>query len=238
MYRAIIIDDELIGINTLKILIEKQAPSIVRVVATSTEPENGIKLIEDYRPDVVFLDISMPKMNGFELLEKLQYKDFKLVFTTAHEEYAIKAIKNKAYDYLLKPIDVDELKQCIDNINKESEKREPAKTNAFRTIELSVKDGIIFIKPDDIIRLEAAGSYTQFYLVNGEKHVASKNLKDYEALLDPLSFYRCHLSHVINLRYVSKLVSTDGLFAKMSDDTLVEVAKKNKQLFVEKLKNS
>src|ERR1700758_4857450 len=116
MYRAIIIDDELIGVNTLKILIEKYTTSIIRVVATSTEPENGIKLIEDYRPDVVFLDISMPKMNGFELLEKLTYKDFKLVFTTAHEEYAIKAIKNRAYDYLLKPIDIDELKQCIERI--------------------------------------------------------------------------------------------------------------------------
>jgi len=238
MYRAIIIDDELIGVNTLKILIEKHIPSIIRVVATSTEPETGIKLIEDYRPDVVFLDISMPKMNGFELLEKLRYKDFKLVFTTAHEEYAIKAIKNKAYDYLLKPIDIDELKQCIDNIVKEAEKKEPTKTNVFRTIEISVKDGIIFIKPDDIIRLEASGSYTQFYLSNGTKHIASKNLKDYEVLLDPLSFYRCHLSHVINLRHVIKLVSTDGLFAKMSDDSLIEIAKKNKQVFIEKLKNS
>ena len=226
MYRAIIIDDELIGINMLKILIEKHTSSIIRVVATSTEPEDGIKLIEDYRPDVIFLDISMPKMNGFELLEKLTYKDFKLVFTTAHEEYAIKAIKNKAYDYLLKPIDIDELKQCIDNIIKETKKKESATTSIFRTIELSVKDGIIFIKPDDIIRLEASGSYTQFYLTNGTKYIASKNLKDYEVLLNPLNFYRCHLSHVINLRHVIKLVSTDGLFAKMSDESLVEIAKK------------
>jgi two-component system LytT family response regulator len=237
MYRAIIIDDEPMGVNTLKVLIEKYTPN-VRIVATATDPENGIKLIEDYRPDIVFLDISMPKMNGFELLEKLNYKGFKLVFTTAHEEYAVKAIKNKAYDYLLKPIDVDELKQCINNITKESEGKEPAKANTFRTIELSVKDGIIFIKPDDIIRLEAAGSYTQFYLANNVKHMASKNLKDYEALLDPLRFYRCHLSHVINLQHVVKLVSTDGLFAKMTDDSLVEIAKKNKQAFIEKLKNS
>ncbi|HXU28866.1 MAG TPA: LytTR family DNA-binding domain-containing protein, partial [Bacteroidia bacterium] len=103
---------------------------------------------------------------------------------------------------------------------------------------LFVKDGIIFIKPDDIIRLEASGSYTQFYLVNGTKHIASKNLKDYEALLDPSNFYRCHLSHVINLRHVLKLVSSDGLFVKMSDDSLVEIAKKNKQTFIEKLKNN
>src|SRR6185312_925310 len=151
MYRAIIIDDELIGVNTLKILSEKHTPNL-KIVATTTDPENGIKLIEDYRPDIVFLDISMPKMNGFELLEKLQYKDFKLIFTTAHEEYALKAIKNRAYDYLLKPIDIDELKQCIGNIINESEKGTSIKINTYRTIELFVKDGIIFIKPDDIIR--------------------------------------------------------------------------------------
>jgi two-component system LytT family response regulator len=113
MYRAIIIDDELISVNILKILIEKHIPNSISVVATATEPETGIKLIDDYKPDVVFLDISMPKMNGLELLEKLKYKDFKLIFTTAHEEYVVKAIKNKPYNYLLKPIDIDELKQCV-----------------------------------------------------------------------------------------------------------------------------
>ena len=134
------------------------------------------------------------------------------------------------YDYFYQSmkvkIDIDELKQCIDNIIKETKKKESATTSIFRTIELSVKDGIIFIKPDDIIRLEASGSYTQFYLTNGTKYIASKNLKDYEVLLNPLNFYRCHLSHVINLRHVIKLVSTDGLFAKMSDESLVEIAKK------------
>src|SRR5689334_10817526 len=117
MYRAIIIDDELIGINTLRVLIEKYGPD-VKVVATATDPQKGIDLIEDYRPDVVFLDVSMPQMNGFELLEKLQHKEFKLVFTTAHQEFALKAIKNKAYDYLLKPIDAEELKVCLGNLSR------------------------------------------------------------------------------------------------------------------------
>lgn len=237
MHRAIIIDDELIGVNTLKILIEKHIPTI-RVVATATEPEKGITLIEDYLPGIVFLDISMPKMNGFELLDKLSYKDFKLVFTTAHEEYAIKAIKNKAHDYLLKPIDIDELKRCANSIAEENTKADAPKTNNFRTIELSVKDGIVFIKPDDIIRLEASGSYTEFYLANGTKQVASKPLKDYEALLDPTCFYRCHLSHIVNLKQVVKIVSTNGLYAQMSNGSLVEISKKNKQTFIEKLKNS
>ncbi len=237
MYRAIIIDDELNGLKTLKLLIEKYIP-IVRVVASSINPEEGIKLIEDYKPDVLFLDISMPKMNGFELLNRLNYKGFKLIFTTAHEEYAIKAIKNKAFDYLLKPIDVDELKHCVNNLSAGIEtKTESFKTNNVGIIELSVKDGIIFIKPADIIRLEASGSYTEFYLTNGTKHVASKTLKDYEAFLHPSYFYRCHISHLVNLHHVVKLVSTNGLYAKMSDESAVEVAKKNKQIFIEKLKS-
>ena len=115
MQRTIIIDDELIGINTLKILIERYTPSL-SVIATADDPEEGIKLIEEYRPDVVFLDISMPKMDGFELLDKLNYKNFKLIFTTAHEEYAIDALKNKVYDYLLKPIDIDDLRDCVNDI--------------------------------------------------------------------------------------------------------------------------
>ena len=237
MYRAIIVDDESIGINTLKILIERYTTNI-KVVATSTEPENGIKLIEDYRPDIVFLDISMPRINGFELLQQLTYKDFKLVFTTAHEEYALKAIKNKAFDYLLKPIDIEELKQCVNNITGGiSEKKEVQKTNSSGIIELSVKDGILFIKPGDIIRLEASGSYTTFFLENNIKQLASKNLKDYEALLDPALFYRCHISHIVNLQKVVKFISTNGLFAKMNDESLVEISKKNKQIFLEKLKN-
>ena len=237
MYRAIIVDDELTGINTLKILIERYTSNI-KVVATATEPENGIKLIEDYKPDIIFLDISMPRINGFDLLDKLNYKGFKLVFTTAHEEFALKAIKNKAYDYLLKPIDIDELRDCISNITADIvENKDAPKTSLPSIIELNVKDGILFIKPSDIIRLEASGSYTTIYLANNEKHMASKNLKDYEAQLDPSSFYRCHTSHVVNLHKVVKLISIDGLYAKMSDDSLVEISRKNKQAFIEKLKN-
>ncbi|MBA3682260.1 MAG: response regulator transcription factor [Bacteroidetes bacterium] len=236
MLRAIIIDDELIGINTLKVLIEKHTQGI-KIVATATEPEKGITAIDDYKPEVVFLDISMPKMSGFELLEKVNHKNFKLVFTTAHQEYAIKAIKNGVYDYLLKPIDIEELKICINKILEESPLKEIQKKHTTGLIELSVKDGIIFIKPQDVIRLEASGSYTVFYLINNVKHIASKNLKEFEPMLDPNLFYRCHQSHIINLQKVEKMVSADGLFARMSDDSMPEIGKKNKEFFLEKLKN-
>jgi two-component system, LytTR family, response regulator len=237
MLRAIIIDDELIGVNTLKLLIEKHTEGI-KIVASATDPEKGILLIDDYKPDVVFLDVSMPKMNGFELLEKIEHKDFHLVFTTAHREYAINAIKNGAMDYLLKPIDITELKSCVDKLVEEYNRLpEAQKTVSSNIIELAVKDGIIFIKPQEVIRLEASGSYTVFYLENKVKHMASKNLKECEALINNPMFYRCHQSHVINLNKVIKMVSADGLFAQMSDGSMPEIGRKNKEMFLEKLKN-
>lgn len=117
MLRAIIIDDEESGIDTLKILVSRNS-ELMRVVASTQQPEEGIRLIDDYRPDVVFLDISMPTMNGFEVLNQADYKKFKLIFTTAHKEFAIEAIKSRAFDYLLKPIGSEDFKRCFRAIEK------------------------------------------------------------------------------------------------------------------------
>lgn len=237
MLRTIIIDDELIGINTLKVMIENNF-SNVKVVASTTDPDKGITLIEDYKPEILLLDISMPKISGFDLLNRLIYKDFKLVFTTGHSEYALKAIKNRAFDFLLKPIDIDEFKNCISKIIDEKfQSGIKSNENHLHIIELPVKDGIIFIKQQDIIRLEASGSYTVFYLVNNVKHIASKNLKECETMLDHAIFFRCHLSHIINLQKVTKMVSTNGLFAQMSDGSMPEIGKKNKEAFLTKVKH-
>jgi two-component system LytT family response regulator len=236
MLRAVIIDDELSGLNALQLLIDKHVENI-KVVASTTKATQGISIIEDYRPEIVFLDISMPEINGFALLKQLEYRDFNLVFTTAHEEYAIQAIKHNAFDYLLKPIDVNELQNCVSKIMKENDRTKTQnKTTFSNTIGLSVKDGIIFIKHSDIIRLEASGSYTIFYLDNKIKHIASKSLKEYEAQLNPSFFYRCHNSHLINLKKVMKFISSDGLFAQMTDGSSAEIARKNKEQFLEKLK--
>jgi two-component system, LytTR family, response regulator len=239
MLRAIIIDDEQAGVTTLKLMLEKHASGI-RIVAVTTEPEEGIKLIEDYRPDVVFLDISMPGLSGFDLLEKITYKDFRLIFTTAHEEFALSAIKNNAFDYILKPIDPEELKICIVNLLNDPDslrKVIPAKTNSPGMIELSVKDGIIFIKQQDIVRLEASGSYTVFYLEGHVKHMASRSLKEYEIHLNESVFFRCHNSHIVNLTKVEKFVNHEGFFAQMSDGSMADISKKNKEVFLERLKS-
>jgi two-component system, LytTR family, response regulator len=234
MLRAIVIDDEAAGIETVKILAARNAAQI-RVVASALQPEEGIQLIEDYKPDILFLDISMPTMNGFELLNRLCYREFKLVFTTAHREYAIAAIKNKAFDYLLKPINADEFARCIDEI---SGKRLPVTVPAVphRLIEVPVKDGIHFIQQKDIVRLEASRSYTIFYLDDGTKHLASKSLKDFEGRLNSGIFYRCHHSHIINLHKVQKFINHDGCFALMSDGAEVDISKKCRDEFLVLLK--
>jgi two-component system LytT family response regulator len=234
MHRAIIIDDEEMSLNTLKALIEKNVKD-VKVIASTTRSEQGIDYINDYKPDIVFLDVSMPKMDGFSLLQNLEFKDFKLVFTTAHEQYALKAIKHNAADYLLKPINEDELVSCIAKITGTTS---PVKKNGrFSVIELSVKGGIIYIKPRDILRLKGSGSYTEIYLINNVRYLSSKNIKEYEAILDPECFFRSHLSHIINLNEVVQFVNTDGLFVKMSNGYLVEVSKKNKPALLERLKS-
>jgi len=207
-------------------------------VASSTLPEEGIKLIDDYEPELVFLDISMPDMSGFELLARLKFRDFKLVFTTAHREYALEAIKNKAFDYLLKPIADSDLVKCLGDIIREKNDRSVIiKPDEQSLIEVQVKDGIIYIRQKEIVRLEASGSYTLFYLDNGVRHVASKGLADFENRLDAAMFYRCHKSHIINLRKVQKFINSKGFFALMSDGSMTDISRNSKEVFLDRLKS-
>lgn len=239
MIRAIIIDDEESGIDMLKIMASRH-PAMIKIIASTVDPEEGIKCIENYKPDVVFLDISMPTMNGFDVLSKFDVRDFKLVFTTAHKEYAIEAIKNKAYDYLLKPVSTEDFKKCIEALyhEKNSGVLPSSKTTPSAPVEIQVKDGIIYIRQKDIVRLEASRSYTEFYLDNGQKHVASRTLREFESWLDTGTFYRCHKSHIINLKKVQKFIHHQGLFALMSDGSMTEISKGNKEEFLELLKLS
>ncbi len=234
MLRAIVIDDEEAGIEMLQMLAQRNA-GLIRIVASTCKPEEGISLIEDYMPDVVFLDISMPAMSGFELLSKLSFRGFKLIFTTAHKNFALEAIKNKAYDYLLKPIDTNDFKKCVEELYKEryADAAIP-KSNAL--VEVQVKDGIIYIRQKEISRLEASRSYTEFYLDGGQKHVASKSLREFELKLDPAIFYRCHKSHVINLHKVQKFINHEGFYVLMNDGSMVSVSRQNKDELLELLK--
>jgi two-component system, LytTR family, response regulator len=237
MLRAVIIDDESAGIGILKVLISRNQ-EIIRMIASTSDPEIGIAYIEDYKPDIVFLDISMPKMSGFTLLSKLTYHDFKLVFTTAHKDYAIEAIRKGAFDYLLKPINSEDFKTCVDKIIHQQQLVLKKQNTAFTSpVEVHVKDGIVYIKQKDIIRLEASRSYTEFHLDGGIRHVASKAIGEYEILLDPQVFYRCHKSHIINLQKVQKFIHQNGLFALMTDGSMPDVSQRNKDVFLERLRS-
>lgn len=220
MLRAIIIDDEKKGITSLKLLIEKYVND-VKVVAEATDPFQGLELIENYRPEIVFLDIQMPQLNGFELLERLSFRNFNLIFTTAHEEFAIKAIKNNALDYLLKPIDHLDLQTAVERAKKKRDTQqwddymkliEQMIPSGSNKISLPGRDKVEYVNVGDIIRLESDSNYTFVYTIKNEKILVSKTIGDFEDQLcnSDHNFMRVHQSHIINLKFVKKFLKDEG----------------------------
>lgn len=216
--RAIIIDDELNGINSLKIIIHNHVPELV-VVAESTDATIGIKLISDYKPEIVFLDIKMPEMDGFQLLENLQWRKFHLIFTTAHSEYALKAIKANAIDYLLKPIDHFELKEAVQKIKiriRYSENNfidynytkliQTINENKKSKINIILKNGIECVAVSEIIYFESFSNYIHIHLIGERVLTTAKPLRDFETLLGDQhsNFMRVHNSFLINVAYITK----------------------------------
>lgn len=237
MLRAIIIDDEQSGIDMLTELLRPHTDRI-RVIASTQQPEQGIALIDDFHPDVLFLDVSMPSMSGFDVLERVRYRDFRTVFSTAHRDYAIEAIRSRAFDYLLKPLSETDFDRCLHNLIAEHRTEiAPARSEKQTFVEVSARDGIHYLRLRDILRVEASGSYTTFHLIDGSRHVASRSLKEFETKLDPGIFYRCHHSHIVNLLQVKQFVNHQGYFVRMSDGTLTDVSKKCKEELLERLKN-
>lgn len=242
LLRAIIIDDEQKGIDALKMLIEKYTED-VRVVASTTLVSKAFELIENYAPEIVFLDIHMPEMNGFELLEKLHRKDFSLVFTTAHEEYGLKALKNNAVDYLLKPVDRQELRCAISKIKARLQDtyREPINLENLASyvspgnknkLLISSKTGIESVELRDITFLESRSNYTYIYLNPSKSILTSKTLKEFEAQLceENNSFIRVHHSFIINVNKVLRFIKSDDTIV-MSDEQKVPLAKSRKAEF-------
>lgn len=242
--RSVIIDDEETGIETLRLLINKHVEG-VKVIGEAIRAAEGITLIEDYMPDIVFLDISMPEMNGFELLENLTWKDFYLVFTTAHQEYALRALKNHAIDYLLKPIDPVDLKIAVDKIKQKKLLNQTDNGGfnyqllnsipQFHTNKLGIhsKTGIEFIDPVDIIYLESKSNYTLVYLSSNREILSPKTLKEFELQLciSSSSFMRVHHSFVVNLHKVSRYMKDEENII-MNSNHKIPVSKKRKENFL------
>jgi len=219
----LIVDDEPAARTVLRFLLEACFPED-QIVGEAGSAIEGIKLIQKLKPDLVFLDISMPHADGFDLLESLPDRNFDVIFTTSHQDYAIRAIREGAMDYLLKPIDEDDLVQAVERVKKRRIKsEEPPSVDAVWEQKIKVTAGkeAVYIPLYDIIRLEAEGSYSMLVSSAKKTFTVSKNLRHFENLLAPLPFFRIHNSHLINLKMVEGFVNEDGGFVRMRDGSLV-----------------
>ena len=239
MIRAIIIDDELSSIETLEWEIEGNCKE-VSIVAKCQSAQDGINAIKKHNPDLVFLDIEMPVMNGFELLRKLEKIDFEIIFTTAYDQFALKAIKANAMDYLLKPIDPDELIQAIEKVKHNRkptvsqemleslfEKLKSQNPN-FPSIALPTMEGLEFVAVQEIVHCESDSNYTNIYTLKGNHIVVSKTLKEIEESVKNHHFYRVHNSHLVNLIHVKKYRKGKGGSLEMSNGAVIPVSRSRK----------
>lgn len=249
--RAVIIDDETNAREALASLVRIVSPEVV-ICGEARNAETGAELIRRERPSLVFLDIQMPGKNGFDMLAGFEKIDFGVIFTTAYQEYAIRAFRFSAIDYLLKPIDPDELQTAIGkfreragSVNPEQlrilqEQLDPArptrlverKRNDNQRIALPTAEGVHFVQMTEIIQCESLGSYTKFHLVKGPAIVVSRLLKEYEEILDNYYFFRVHQSNIINLEHIKRYVKGDGGQVWMSDNTEIEVSRRRKDEFL------
>lgn len=240
--KAILIDDESSSIETLQWLITTYCPE-VSVLATFNSAEDAIKTITKYNPDVVFLDIEMPKMNGFEFLEKMKPLTFDVVFTTAYDNFAVKAFKYAAINYLLKPVDPVDLQSTIERIKLKStvpskdqldllfQNLGGAKDNTISRIALSVGDGLVFCNTQDIAYCQAESNYTNVVLVDGKKHLVAKTLKELDETLSGKDFFRVHNSYLININHIIKLVKGDGGYILMPDGAQITISRTRRDDF-------
>ena len=245
---AIIIDDENKARRVLRTLIEEECSEIT-IVGEASNLIDGVAIIKTEQPDIVFLDIEMPEHSGLEIASF--FKDepilFQIIFTTAYNQYAIEALKLSAIDYLLKPIDEDELKIAIskakailneDKVNDRLKNIEKAfQQLSLNKIALEVPNGIMFVAHEDIILFEADGVYTKVYLQNGKTELISKTLKHFsDQLLEKSIFYKPHRSYLINLKYMSQFVKNDGYYIVLENNKTIPIARDKKEEFLELVK--
>ncbi|MFT4601636.1 MAG: two-component system LytT family response regulator [Arenicella sp.] len=240
MIRAVIIDDIPEAITVLTSDLENYCVNI-EVVGSAEGVVTGAKAIKELEPDLVFLDIQMQDGTGFDLLEILPQVNFKLIFTTASDEFAVKAFKFSAVDYLLKPIDPDELMDAVSKIegqDRPAERIELLKENFSqpKRIALNTLEKIHIVNVDEILRCESNINYTMFYFLDGTKLLVTKTLKEFDKLLSDHNFIRVHQSHLINTAFIKEFIKSDG-YIIMRDGTRVPVSTRKKQVLMEMIAN-
>ena len=240
MIKAILIDDEGHCLETLDMLLNEYCPQVT-ILEQCRSAKKGLEAIEKYQPDLVFLDIEMPAMNGFEMLEQLTEIHFAVIFTTSYDQYAIKAIHFSALDYLLKPIDPKELISAIKKVQEQRRipvaeqfqmllKQVQGKSTQFSNIAVPTFEGFELVPADEVIQCEANDKYTHLFLKNKNKIIACRTLKEMEEQLQDFNFFvRVHHSHLVNLNEVAKYVRGEGGYLVMSDGTSVNVSRSRKE---------
>lgn len=241
MIKAIIIDDELPSVETLLWKLENYCPE-VEVVTTFTNPVEALEYLKKTPPDLLFLDIEMPMLNGFDILEELGEVSFDVIFTTAYDEFGIQAIKLSALDYLLKPVQNQELKKSVEKfiLKKQPEVSSKKLKVLFQNIRdeekgkpgriaLATKESIEFVEPNEIIVCTSDSNYTLVQLTDGRKKLISRTLKEFEEMLSPFNFFRTHHSHLVNLSHVREFVRTDGGYLIMRNKMAIPVSRSKKE---------
>jgi two-component system LytT family response regulator len=241
---TIIIDDEKDAVDFISTIINEYCTGL-QVVGKAHNVKDGVEIIREQKPDLVFLDVEMPNGTGFDLLTFFPEKEFDVIFITAFNHYAIKAIKYSAVDYILKPININEF---IESVSKVMQKRLAHKGSGNEELEalmenirgnkptrlvIPTSDGREYIDPQDIIRIEADRSYSWFFIEGKRKILVSKHLKEFQDLLSDRSFFRPHNSHLINLDHVRKYIRIDGGYIEMTDGSKVPISRNRKDLFLE-----
>jgi two-component system LytT family response regulator len=242
-YRVVVVDDEQYAVDFITSVINEYCPSL-EVAGIANNVEEGVAVIGKEKPDLVFLDVEMPNGSGFDLLTRFPEKDFDVIFITAFNHYAIKAIKFSAVDYILKPININEFVEAVDRVVKKQEESSLKNNEKFRILlenlkaptpsrlAISTSEGMEYLNPREIIRIEADRSYSRFYLTGERKLLVSKNLKEFQDLLGEKYFFRPHNSYLINLKYVKKFVRKEGGYIEMTDGAQVPVSRNRKDIFL------
>lgn len=247
MIRALLVEDDEVSRETMAILLDKHCPDVC-IVAEASTVEEAVRTVENENLDLIFLDVELPPGNGFDLLDKIGPRNLQVIFTTAYQDFSLKAIKYDAQDYLVKPIDPVELVKAIDKVHRLINQNFNAASHlqellseiksmgaTGKNIGIPTEEGIIFIPVADIIRCESDGNYTRIFMKDGRNHFSSKSLKEFEEQLSPFRFFRVHHSHLINLSEVKKYIRGEGGSVVLSDNSEVDVSRRKKESFINSL---
>lgn len=235
---AVIVDDELHGRENLKMLLELYCPE-VNILACAESAVSAKECVIALNPDLVFLDINMPGLDGFDFLNEFEYRRFKFIFVTAHEDYGIHAVKAGASDYVLKPVNIKELKQAVNKIVRNSGNNINIRTEPEQDkLMIPSSHGFNVLLFNEIIRIEADGCYSKVFTKNGKGTIVSRTLKDFEKSLPEEKFFRIHKSHLINVDYIKEYSNYGGNHITMHDGSRIEISRRRAPDFLQKIKTT